>query len=289
WSSTSKNTKIIASSKVYIEANNKIENKLLYDFSTLSIGYTFQNWNDVDSFFEAYGWQFGFSIIKKRVKCDNNIIRYRALGCEFGGTYSPKKNVDINTYCDRQSKHQGCEWHVNLNFFRDATCITVTIFVDIHNHELYPEIFKYGTKFWSIGKDALKDIEFYIKNRHLSITTQRQLLKAKYSDTVFLDTDIANAIQHFKLLISDETVESYKWILECTKKVTGVEPLVFMTDADPAIDSAIKQVYKNTRSLYCIYHINQNLPKNLKAVLGNTYNQFIREFFHCYNTLFEIR
>ncbi|CAG8831197.1 23504_t:CDS:2, partial [Gigaspora margarita] len=42
-----------------------------------------------------------------------------------------------------------------------------------------------------------------------------------------------------------------------------------MTDADPAIDSAIKRVYENTRSLHCIYHINQNLPKNLKAVLGN--------------------
>ncbi|CAG8823417.1 36919_t:CDS:2, partial [Gigaspora margarita] len=94
-------------------------------------------------------------------------------------------------------------------------------------------------------------------------------------------------------LISDETVESYKWILECTKKAIGVEPLVFITDADPAMDSTIKRVYENTRSLHCIYHINQNLPKNLKAVLGNMYDQFIREFFHCCNTLddtlFEVR
>ncbi|CAG8754322.1 26525_t:CDS:2, partial [Gigaspora margarita] len=178
----------MASSEVYVDANNKIESidnthKPSYDFSTLSVGYTFQNWDDVDSFFEAYGRQFGFSIIKKRVERDNNIIRYRALGCEFGGKYSPKKNVDINTHCDRWSKYQGCKWHVNLNFPKDATCIIVTTFVDIHNHELHPEISKYGTKFRSIEKDALEDIEFYTKNRHLSITTQRQLLKAKYPNT----------------------------------------------------------------------------------------------------------
>ena len=30
-------------------------------------------------------------------------------------------------------------------------------------------------------------------------------------------------------LVSDETTDSYKWILECTKKATMTEPLVFVT------------------------------------------------------------
>ncbi|CAG8701146.1 16197_t:CDS:2, partial [Racocetra persica] len=93
-------------SEVYTEDNSEVENRM-YDFSTLSVGYTFQNWDDVDSFFEAYGQQFGFAIIKKRVERDNNIIRYRSLGCEFGGKYSPKKNIDINTHCNQKSKRQG--------------------------------------------------------------------------------------------------------------------------------------------------------------------------------------
>src|SRR5256885_16861140 len=42
-------------------------------------------------------------------------------------------------------------------------------------------------------------------------------------------------------LVSDETTESYKWILECTKKATMTEPLVFVTDADPA---AVQRLHK---------------------------------------------
>ncbi|CAG8630695.1 3383_t:CDS:2, partial [Dentiscutata heterogama] len=59
--------------------------------------------------------------LKFCVKRDNNIIRYRSLGCEFGGKYSSKKNIDINTYHDRKLKHQGCKWHVNLNFPKNTT------------------------------------------------------------------------------------------------------------------------------------------------------------------------
>ncbi|RHZ83597.1 hypothetical protein Glove_90g2 [Diversispora epigaea] len=47
-------------------------------------------------------------------------------------------------------------------------------------------------------------------------------------------------------LVSDETTESYNWILGCTKKATMTEPLVFVTDADPAVDVAIKQTYETT-------------------------------------------
>ena len=60
-------------------------------------------------------------------------------------------------------------------------------------------------------------------------------------------------------LVSDETTESYKWILECTKKVTATEPLAFITDADPAADAAVAQVYES----------------------------FVRDFFLCRNSLCE--
>src|SRR6266540_2884215 len=76
-------------------------------------------------------------------------------------------------------------------------------------------------------------------------------------------------------LMSDKTTESYKWILECTKKATMTKPLVFITDADPAADAAIGQVYLTTYSIYCIFHINENLLKNLKSKLYDQYNNFV--------------
>jgi len=88
-------------------------------------------------------------------------------------------------------------------------------------------------------------------------------------------------------LVSDETTESYKWILNCTKKATKIEPLVFITDADPAADAAVRQTYENTYSVHCIFHISENLPKNLKSKLHDQYENFVHDFFFCRNSLCE--
>jgi hypothetical protein len=89
-------------------------------------------------------------------------------------------------------------------------------------------------------------------------------------------------------LVSDETVESYKWILDCTKHATTMtEPLVFVTDADPAMDAAITQIYETTYPIHCIFHISENLPKNVKSKLGDQYEKFVQSFFSCRNSLCE--
>jgi hypothetical protein len=89
-------------------------------------------------------------------------------------------------------------------------------------------------------------------------------------------------------LVSDESVESYKWILECTKKATMTEPLVFVTDADPAMDAAITQIYETTHPIHCIFHISENLPKNVKSKLSDQYKSFVQSFFSCRNSLCEL-
>ena len=88
-------------------------------------------------------------------------------------------------------------------------------------------------------------------------------------------------------LVSDETTESYTWILECTKKATMAEPLVFVTDADPAADAAVCQIYESTYQIHCIFHISENLPKNLKSKLHDQYESFVHDFFLCRNSLCE--
>jgi len=88
-------------------------------------------------------------------------------------------------------------------------------------------------------------------------------------------------------LVSDETTESYKWILECTKNATMAEPLVFVTDADPAMDAAISQTYETTYPIHCIFYISENLPKNTKSKLSDQYENFVRDFYQCRNSLCE--
>ena len=65
------------------------------------------------------------------------------------------------------------------------------------------------------------------------------------------------------------------------------EPLVFVTDANPAMDAAIVQTYEMTHPIHCIFHISENLPKNVKSKLGDQYEDFVRSFFICRNSLCE--
>ena len=64
-------------------------------------------------------------------------------------------------------------------------------------------------------------------------------------------------------------------------------PRVFITDGDPAVNGAIMTQFSNTSHIYCIWHICQNLPKQLKGVLGSDYNNFIKDFFIARNSLAE--
>jgi len=328
---------------------------------------------------ENYGKKHGFTIIKKRLlRHDDQSIKHRGFGCEFGGRHKPKKGVDINEHRDRKSKRQECPWKANFNCPKNSNNITLTTFNNCHNHVLLSNTEEYSTKYRCIPEDVLKEIQFFTENGNLPISIQRKLLKARFPTSSILDCDLTNAIQKFKVkpdevhdasnllktliqnksndpgwfvefqlndenrltrlfwmspsqialwleyhdvvlndntaktnrynmplslflivdnntksrlvaqsLVSDEMVETYKWILECTKKATMTEPMVFVTDADPAMDAAVVQIYDTAYPIHCIFHISENLPKNLKAKLGNEYDSFVRDFFLCRNSLCE--
>ncbi|CAG8783727.1 14031_t:CDS:2, partial [Dentiscutata erythropus] len=68
-------------------------------------------------------------------------------------------------------------------------------------------------------------------------------------------------------LANDETKDTYE------------HPRVFITDADSGMDAAIDIHYSNTYPLHCIYHISQNLIRNLKALLSSSFNDFIKDFY----------
>lgn len=85
-------------------------------------------------------------------------------------------------------------------------------------------------------------------------------------------------------LLADESLDSHIWMFEQIIKATNVQPLVILTDSDPAVDSAIRQVFILTYPIHCAYHITQNLHKNLRKPLGDTYQKFLEEFYICRNS-----
>ena len=289
-------------------------------------------------------------------------IHKRTLNCEFSGKYKSKKKEEAllkGTQRNTKTKKSSCPWHINLTFPEHETQIIITKFVNQHNHELVPKSQEFATKYRSFTNEVLNKISLMTKHGNLTLTAQRNLLKARFPDLYFQNQDLANAIQKYKntdkinndasalltvlmqkkiedlrwivefeldknnrltrlfwmtpdqvnlwlkyydvmindntartnqyqmpfgvfviidnkgktrlicqVLASDETLETHIWILECIRRATEQAPIVMFTDADPALDAAIPIVFPETYPAHCIFHIAQNLPKNLKAKLG---------------------
>jgi hypothetical protein len=65
--------------------------------------------------------------------------------------------------------------------------------------------------------------------------------------------------------LCEETVEEYKWALECLKQI--LTPSVIVTDRELVLMSAISSVYPAAKSLLCLWHINNNVLANSKKMI----------------------
>jgi hypothetical protein len=88
-----------------------------------------------------------------------------------------------------------------------------------------------------------------------------------------------------QVLLADESFESYAWMFSQITELTDVYPAVIITDADPAVDAAIRQVFPSIYPIHCAYHITQNLHKNFRKTLGENYQKFLERFYKCHNSI----
>ena len=70
-------------------------------------------------------------------------------------------------------------------------------------------------------------------------------------------------------------------------EATNIQPSVILTDANPAVDATISQVFQSTYHIHCAFHITQNLHKNLRKALGEDYQRFLDDFYKCRNSIVE--
>jgi hypothetical protein len=88
-------------------------------------------------------------------------------------------------------------------------------------------------------------------------------------------------------IVDDETQFSYEWVFQCVKEATSISPRVFVTDSDPAVSGAVATQFPDTFHMHCIWHIGQNLPKQLKGKLGSNFDNFTKDFYTTRNGLTE--
>ena len=110
----------------------------------------------------------------------------------------------------------------------------------------------------------------------------------RYGMALSLFVGFDSAMQNIILaqgLIVDESKRSHSWLFDQIVEATGIHPIVIITDSDPAVDAAIKEVFTNTYPIHCAFHMTQNLHKNLRKPLGDNYEKFLQDFYLCRNSL----
>ncbi|CAG8729355.1 913_t:CDS:2, partial [Racocetra persica] len=139
----------------------------------------------------------------------------------------------------------------------------------IVDYDIKNYIYKFHRNHEIKDGDAAKLLQYFEKER------------AKDPDCIFAVVD-----NNFKLqiiaqaVLLDKTSESYRWVLQQTIKATGVQLGVFIIDANPGFESIVLEVYPNTYFLYCVWHIERNLEKQLSKLLGDRYADFLKAFYH---------
>src|SRR5213082_1447872 len=94
-------------------------------------------------------------------------------------------------------------------------------------------------------------IELWQKFHDVAIndnTSQTNKYRMYLSLTIVVDNHAHSRIVA-TAVVSDETKETYQWILECLLCATDLAPNVLFTDADPAMVAAIHESLNNKTQL----------------------------------------
>ena len=79
-------------------------------------------------------------------------------------------------------------------------------------------------------------------------------------------------------LTVSETTHDYVWALQQYRAVVTLPPKTILTDADPGSTAAVASVLPGARHLWCLWHLHQNLRKNLGSKLGVQFADFCADF-----------
>jgi hypothetical protein len=143
------------------------------------------------------------------------------------------------------------------------------------------------TLFWADGHSRT---DFFCFGDVLAFDTTYKKNKYNYPLVVFSGCNHHSQIVIFDAaLVSDETTETYKWVLsKFLKCMEGKQPQAVITDGDGAMREAIKQVFPDATHRLCAWHLNRNAGENVKkpefgeAFRKAMYSNFTKDEFEEY-------
>ncbi|CAB5365240.1 unnamed protein product [Rhizophagus irregularis] len=145
----------------------------------------------------------------------------------------------------------------------------------LYSRDLYAAIQKFRPTTKSLSNDAAKMSNWLDQQKEID---SRWVVSRGWDDdntltylvyrialSLFVDfnRNMKNIIFAQGLLI-DESKKFHSWLFSQILEATGI---LILTDSDPAVDAAVKEIFTNTYPIHCAFHITQNLHKNLQKPL----------------------
>jgi len=150
----------------------------------------------------AYGKQTGFvwRIQDKYLNKDGGVYKY-VFECRHAGIFKSKKtSTDPSKQRNKESIKTGCTCFINMCWPLKSQKPSITKMNLTHyGHSLNPETIQFANVYRQIPQTVMDKIKFYVNTIHsINQHTLRQLLQGEFEDHLFLDRDLANAIQQFR-------------------------------------------------------------------------------------------
>ncbi|PPQ81028.1 hypothetical protein CVT26_002883 [Gymnopilus dilepis] len=82
-----------------------------------------------------------------------------------------------------------------------------------------------------------------------------------------------------------EDAATHSWVFRCHLEVAGVPPTTLITDRGPGLISSAIRDLPLTDHVYCLFHLDENVTKNLRPRLGSEWPDFQRNFWRVYNAV----
>ncbi|KAI9909423.1 hypothetical protein PsorP6_014994 [Peronosclerospora sorghi] len=106
----------------------------------------------------------------------------------------------------------------------------------------------------------------------------------RFNMAKFVVIDNVGKNRNVMYALSDkEDTAVHTWIIERLIEAVGIEPEVFVSDMDLAIEQVIS-LRCQIRHILFIQYIVTNFPKNLRSKLHDTFSDFMKAFWHFYGS-----
>ena len=120
----------------------------------------------------------------------------------------------------------------------------------------------------------------------LDVSEGRNLYKMHLTTIVVVDGD--NRTRNIAYCLSErQDTDTFVWIFQYVARVINRQPAVtklgaVFSDRDHAIAAAIKKVWPNVFHGICLWHLHENLAKNLSSLLTSSLQLFMHDFWETY-------